>query len=141
MYPATDISGTSPAFGTGENEFNLSLLHYFGLIPNQVNNQPTASVGRHDTAGNIHADFALRLSGADGMYEKFQRKYYDYIAEREQVKLNLNLDMLGVARIMRLFETDSDTRKVRIINRNYIPILFDIEISMNGRIQTLATLI
>ncbi len=141
MLPATDISGTSPAFGTGEYEFKFSLLHYFGIIPNRVTNQPTASVGRYDTAGNIHADFALRLNGADGMYEKFQRKYYDYIAEREQVKLNLNLDMLGVARIMRLFETDSDTRKVRIINRNYIPILFDIEISMNGRIQTLATLI
>jgi len=132
-YPVSNLQGTSPEFGLGKTDFPFQLLYYFGIIPNgSYATFPYASNNQYKPDGTSGADNALRLNDADGIYEKYSKSYYDYVAERDVNTVMLNINDKILADIVSLFEAGSDTRKIRIVNRNYLPVQIDVEIGMNG---------
>ncbi len=136
-YPETDVSGTSLGLGTGKNEFDFSLLFYHGLRSDSKGDlYPFASTTRYDTNGNALGEHCLRLNGEDGLYEKLAKPYYDYIGSREKVKFKLNPTNWQFHEIHKLFTIGSEVRKIRIKNRNYIPIKIDFQIGMNDKVES-----
>jgi len=136
----SDAKITSLALGTGINPFSFQLFNYHGFVTNGGVNKPMASNTHFDSYGNDLGGLSLKLNGDDGIYKKYSEKYYNYLQDRELVKLKLEIQEKQLADIMQLFAPDSDTRKIRIKNRNYLPVQIDVEIGMNGIVNTLATL-
>jgi len=132
-YPVSNLQGTSPEFGLGKTAFPFQLLYYFGIIPNgSYATFPYTSNNQYKPDGTSGADNALRLNDADGIYEKYSKSYYDYAAERDINTVMLNINDKILADIVNLFEAGAETRKIRIVNKNYLPVQIDVEIGMNG---------
>ncbi len=140
-YPEYNKKGTSKAFGSGQNDFDFKLLFYHGFHENSKNwIYPLASSTRYNTKGDTLSNIALRLNGEDGLFANYSEKYYNYLQEHDIVKMKLHVNTDIFHKIHKLFAVDSDIRKVRVINKNYIPIKFEFEINMFAFTNCLTTL-
>lgn len=132
-YPVSLLSGSSPEFGLGKTDFPFKLLFYHGIIPGvNYTEMPYASSNKFKPDGSSGSNHSLRLNDVDGIYDKYSKEYYEYAEETDINTVDLNINEKILADIVKLFSAGSDTRKIRIVNRNYLPVKIDIEIGMNG---------
>ncbi len=132
-YGQSELQGSSPEFGLGTTEFPFKLLFYHGICSSFIYDYlPYASSNQYKPDGTQNGSFALRLNDTDGLYATFWEKWIDYYENHDLVTLRLRIDEHILAQINSLFTAGSRTRKIRIMNRNYIPVQIDVEIGMNG---------
>ena len=82
LIPYSKIKGTSPAYPTGKNEFDLRFLIYHGMQNNMhLNQYPFASSNNYDFAGNRIGELALNLTSEDGLLELFLKPYYEFLLD------------------------------------------------------------
>lgn len=109
LIPYTKIKGTSPAYPTGKNPFDLRLMIFHGLQNNShAELYPFASSSNYDFSGNKIGNLALNLTAEDGIFEIFLRPYYDFLlnmveAECERILSPKELEDLNVSKKHDLF--------------------------------------
>jgi len=132
-YPKSDMQGSSPEFGLGKTSFPFKLLFYHGICSSFLYDYlPYASSNQYKPDGTSNASFALRMNDTDGLYATFWEKWINYFETHDLVTMRLRIDENILAKIHALFTAGSHTRKVRVMNRNYIPVQVDVEIGMKG---------
>lgn len=136
--PKIKQSGVSEMFATGENSPGMRMMFYWGIQPSEVfgaSDYALASSTRYNAEGTELGRYTLRMTGADGLYDNFIRYYELLVGGAKHYKAKLYLNGAQVADIARIFQPQGNSRqvrKIRIDNRNMIPLRFSVVIDMAG---------
>ncbi len=110
-----------------DEDKSIRLLIYRGLDATAYPGvrMPLATPDEYDTRGALVGTHSLRWSGPRGLYEKFWKRWLDFLASTRKVQRRLRLTAAD------LFNLDL-TRQIRIENINYLIGKINVAITMTG---------
>ena len=81
--------------------------------------------------------FSFDLKAEDGAYNKYLKNWYDFISTANTYTFSFRVNIEDVFRILTLFNPqegtpEEQTRRVRVLNQEYIPFQFTFEFSHNN---------
>lgn len=81
--------------------------------------------------------FSFDLEAEDGAYNKYLKNWYDFISTANTYTFSFRVNIEDVFRILTLFNPQEETpeeqtRRVRVLNQEYIPFQFTFEFSHNN---------
>jgi ABC-type uncharacterized transport system substrate-binding protein len=126
VYPKIKQQGSNAEMGFNDPGFKLLNYHLF-----YQTNYPFASNSNYWPDGTPTFGIPLQTHGPDGTYERFCKKLYNYLEQNDPVEMDMEIDFDQFFKIMKLFDVGSDTRKIRVGAKNYLPDTADITISLN----------
>lgn len=124
--PVIKQQGSSPEMGL--NEQGLKFLNYQGFS----GGYPFACNGPFLIDGS-RTEFGMfmQTNGPDGTHARYGKKLYDYLQANDMVEMDLQISPADFIKLSQLFTAKSDTRKIRIGAKNYIPESVDVTVSLS----------
>jgi hypothetical protein len=133
IRPITLLTASSPAFGTGRNDFGFQLLFFRGMYSDGAL-YPLGSSVAYGPAGDDIANVELQLPGEKGLVENYLKPWLEYIAGAETVKMDFDISPDRLYDIIQLFSVQhgQQKRKVLINGISFLPKKFSLILSPGG---------
>lgn len=142
IRPITKLTASSPAFGTGRNDFGFQLLFFRGMYSDGAL-YPLGSSMAYGPAGDEIAEIELQLPGEKGLFVNYLKPWLDFIDGAETVKMDFDISPQLLFDLLQLFSVQHgrQKRKVLVNGIAYIPKKFSLIISLGGIDKCEGTLI
>ena len=143
IRPYTKLLASSPAFGTGLNEFGFQLMFFRGMQSDAFGLYPVGSSMAYSPFGDDIANSELQFPGDKGLIANFLQGWYDFINNSETIKKNFDVSPDLLYEIMQLFapQHGRQKRKILVDGVKYIPKKFSFILRSNSIEKAEATLI
>ncbi len=135
----------SEAFNPENSSMPFKIMLWLGMQENNSGyTYPMASCTGINYKGQRILSLDLNWTGDHGLIEKYYAPLLDLIHSQEKTTVNLSINPLEMEQILSLFlpqKSNKEIRKIRLLNRNYIPAKATFQLTQRGIEKTEVELI
>jgi hypothetical protein len=136
ICPKLIETANSEAFNPENSSMPFKIMLWLGMQENNSGyTYPMASCTGINYKGQRILSLDLNWTGDHGLIEKYYAPLLDLIHSQEKTTVNLSINPLEMEQILSLFlpqKSNKEIRKIRLLNRNYIPAKATFQLTQRG---------